>query len=250
MTRQLLAARVPGAQISHRLEPLPDRPDSYRLVFDVEEGHRVAIAEVVFVGNEHFSDDRLRACWDTKPEGFLWFRTGTFDEERLRDDLRGSLPEFYASHGFIDFAVVGDSLEVDPVTGKGRLIIEVEEGPQYRLAEFDVRGRAGSRPMTCGATSRNAAAACSAASVSAAAATAARRSAMSSTRSPSRRRPRTCSGCTRIRATCTRRSTRSSSDYRRTATDAAGPRRVGDRGGPAGVDPAGRSRATRTRTSR
>jgi outer membrane protein insertion porin family len=141
MTRQLLAQRgFQVRQISHRLEPLPDRPESFRLVFEVDEGHRVAIAEVDFAGNERFSGDRLRGVLGTKAEGFLWFRTGTYSEDRLRDDLRGSLPEFYASRGFLDFAVVGDSLEVDPITGKGRLIIEVEEGPQYRLAEFDVQG--------------------------------------------------------------------------------------------------------------
>jgi outer membrane protein insertion porin family len=141
ITRQMLAQR--GYQvrsISHRIEPLPGREDEVRLVFSVEEGQRVAIAEIEFVGNENFSADRLRGALATRPEGFLWFRSGVFDENRLRDDLRGSLPAFYASHGFLDFAVVGDSLEVDPVTGKGRLFIEVSEGPQYRLAEFDVRG--------------------------------------------------------------------------------------------------------------
>lgn len=141
VTRQMLAQR--GFQvrsIGHRVEPLPGRPDEVRLVFEVEEGQRVAIADIEFTGNQHFSGDRLRRAMATRPEGFLWFRTGVFDEDRLRDDLRGSLPAFYASHGFLDFAVVGDSMEVDPVTGKGRLVIEVSEGPQYRLAEFDVRG--------------------------------------------------------------------------------------------------------------
>jgi outer membrane protein insertion porin family len=141
VTRQLLARRGYQLQeISHRLEEIPGREGEIALVFEVEEGHRVAIADVTFVGNERFGDDRLRRVLDTKREGFLWFRTGTFDEERLRDDLRGSLPSFYASQGFLDFAVVGDSLEVDPVTGKGRLVIQVEEGPQYTLTEFDVTG--------------------------------------------------------------------------------------------------------------
>jgi outer membrane protein insertion porin family len=141
VTRSMLARR--GFQlhgIAHRLEPLPDRPDEVALIFDVREGHRVAIADIAFVGNEQFSDDRLRGVLGTKREGFLWMRTGNFDEDRLRDDMRGALPSFYASHGYLDFVVVGDSLEVDPVTGKGRLIIAVDEGPQYRLAEFDVRG--------------------------------------------------------------------------------------------------------------
>jgi outer membrane protein insertion porin family len=141
VTRQLLARR--GFQlhgITHRLEPIAERPGEVNLIFDVAEGHRVAIADIAFSGNHSFSDDRLRGVLGTRTEGFLWFRSGTFDEDRLRDDLRGELPSFYASHGYLDFAVVGDSLEVDPVTGKGRLLIEVEEGPQYRLAEFDISG--------------------------------------------------------------------------------------------------------------
>jgi outer membrane protein insertion porin family len=141
MTRQLLAERgFRVRSISHRLEPMPDRVEEYRLVFDVEEGTRVAIADIGFVGNENFSERQLRRVLDTKREGFFWFRPGTFDDAKLRDDLRGALPQFYASHGFIDFAVVGDSLDVDSETGKARLIIQLSEGPQYRLAEFDVRG--------------------------------------------------------------------------------------------------------------
>jgi outer membrane protein insertion porin family len=141
MTRRLLAQRgFQVRRIEHRLEPIADRPDEYRLVFDVEEGHRVAITDVTFVGNEHFRAAQLRSVLETKREGFLWFRPGTFDEQRLRDDLRGALPEFYSRHGFIDFAVVGDSLVVDQETGKGILVIQLAEGPQYRLAEFEVRG--------------------------------------------------------------------------------------------------------------
>jgi outer membrane protein insertion porin family len=141
MVRQLLGQK--GYQVrsvAHRLEPIADRPNEVRLVFDVTEGQRVAIADIGFVGNTAFNDEQLRRAMQTKREGFLWMRQGTYDEDRLREDLRGSLPDFYGSHGYIDFAVVGDSLVVDPETGKGRLLIEVAEGPQYRLAEFDVRG--------------------------------------------------------------------------------------------------------------
>jgi outer membrane protein insertion porin family len=127
-------------RLEHRLEELPGRPGEHRLVFDVEEGQRVAIAEVAFEGNTVFGADRLRSAMTLKPEGFFWFRAGTFDEEQLRVDLRESLPAFYAQHGYLDFAVLGDSLVVDPHTGKARLVIQLAEGEQYRLADFEVRG--------------------------------------------------------------------------------------------------------------
>ncbi|MGH7468134.1 MAG: outer membrane protein assembly factor BamA [Longimicrobiales bacterium] len=141
MTKRLLADK--GFQMKdfkHHLEPVPGRAGEHRLIFVVEEGSRVALAQIEFEGNTVFSDDALRKALETKPEGFLWFRSGTFDEERVRDDMREKLPGYYNSEGYLDFSVVGDSLVVDPETGKARLIIMVEEGPQYKLADFEIRG--------------------------------------------------------------------------------------------------------------
>ncbi|HEY0671023.1 MAG TPA: outer membrane protein assembly factor BamA [Longimicrobiales bacterium] len=140
--RQLLSAK--GYQlrsISHSLEPIPgSKTNDQRLVIKVEEGQRVALADVEFEGNSVFSDDDLRGELATKPEGFLWFRTGQYDEEKLRADLRESLPEYYGRQGYLDFAVVDDSLIVDQQTGKAKLIITVDEGPQYTLAGFEING--------------------------------------------------------------------------------------------------------------
>ncbi len=141
MVRSLLADRgIQLRSISHRLDDVEGRPNEKRLVFDVTEGGRVAIADVEFEGNTVFTDEELIGAIGTKPEGFLWFREGTLDEETLRLDLRANLPAFYGQRGYLDFAVVSDSLVVDDQNGKARLLIRVTEGPQYRLADFDVRG--------------------------------------------------------------------------------------------------------------
>ncbi len=141
MTRRLLAGKgLQARSVEHRLEESPERPGEHRLVFEVDEGQRVAISEIEFEGNENFPDERLRKVLNTKKEGFFWFRDGTYDEDKLRSDLRETLPAFYGANGYIDFVVLGDSLVVDPETGKARLIIRVHEGPQYRLAGFDIRG--------------------------------------------------------------------------------------------------------------
>ena len=140
--RQMLAQK--GYQlrsIEHKLEPIPNsKTGDQRLVIRVEEGRRVALADVVFEGNTIFSDDDLRDELVTKKEGFLWFRPGQYDEEKLRTDLREILPAYYGERGYLDFAVVSDSLYVDSETGKGRLVITVTEGPQYRLGSFNIEG--------------------------------------------------------------------------------------------------------------
>jgi outer membrane protein insertion porin family len=141
MTRQLLAEKgFRVRSIEHRLEPRVGDLGDVALVFDIEEGQRVAITDIDFVGNTAFSSSELRSKMSTKREGFFWFRPGTFDDAQLREDMRAALPAHYAEHGYIDFAVLGDSLVVDPETGKALLVVRVEEGPQYRLAEFDIVG--------------------------------------------------------------------------------------------------------------
>ena len=139
--RQELADEgIPFARIEERQEPIPDAEKEIRLVLDVTEGNRVTIAQVEIHGNERFSDDQLIGALETKPEGFWWFRSGSYDEEQYRQDLAEGIPDFYRSRGHLDVAVVDDTLVVDPQTGKARIELTVEEGPQYRVADFVVEG--------------------------------------------------------------------------------------------------------------
>lgn len=141
MIRNLLAKRgIQLTSVDTVLTPVRGKSNTVQLVFNVREGNRLSIAEIDFEGNQSFADDALRKAMATKREGFLWFRTGKFDRETFDADLRESLPNFYASKGFIDFAVTGDTLIVDPETGKARLVVRVAEGPRYRLGQFRVVG--------------------------------------------------------------------------------------------------------------
>jgi outer membrane protein insertion porin family len=111
-----------------------------RLVFDVDEGRRVAIARIDIRGNTHIPGPQIVAHMDTKPEGFWWWRDGEYDDEKLRADEQERLPAFYGSRGFADFQVTGDTLLVNDTTGKATLVVQVSEGEPYRVGTFDVVG--------------------------------------------------------------------------------------------------------------
>lgn len=141
VVRDLLGAEgIQLAAFDTTMVPVPERPGVYRLTFHVAEGNRLAIADIGFVGNEAFTDEELRAAMATKTEGFFWFRSGKFDREVFQQDLTQTLPDHYGAQGYIDFAVVSDTLIIDPVTGKARLEVAVNEGEQYRLGEFSIEG--------------------------------------------------------------------------------------------------------------
>lgn len=137
---ELAKKGIPFARIDERSEPVEDQPGMVNLFLDVTEGNRITVAEVTVLGNEALSDDEIRGSMETKEEGFLWFRSGKYDEEAFDQDLAQSVPSLYRSLGFLDFRILSDTLVVDPQTGKTRVEIQVSEGPQYRLDEFVVEG--------------------------------------------------------------------------------------------------------------
>ncbi|HEX9581336.1 MAG TPA: outer membrane protein assembly factor BamA [Gemmatimonadales bacterium] len=125
---------------SVNLRELPQDDGSLRLVFDIDEGRRVAVARIEVDGNEHYSDkqvvDRLR----TGTEGFFWFQSGEYTEDKLDADLRERLPQFYGNRGFVDFQVVQDTLLVHEESGKATLVLDLDEGLQYHVGTFEIVG--------------------------------------------------------------------------------------------------------------
>jgi len=119
---------------------LPQDGGKIRVVFDVNEGSRVAISQVNVQGNDRFSDKTVVKQMSTRPEGFWWFQKGEYDEDKLEQDVREKLPGWYANRGFVDFQVTGDSLAADSAAGKATLHLNVEEGPQYSVGTFDMEG--------------------------------------------------------------------------------------------------------------
>ena len=113
---------------------------SVRVIFDVDEGRRVAIARIDFRGNTRYSDKVLAKQMRTRPEGFWWFRDGSYDEEELRADLQERLPKFYGERGYVDFQVLDDSLVVNDTTGKATLLVTVSEGDVYRIGTVEIVG--------------------------------------------------------------------------------------------------------------
>lgn len=122
------------------VESRADTTNRVDLAFEVEEGGRVAISQVVIDGNTQFSDKDVVKGMGSRPEGFWWFRKGEYREEKLDDDLRNRIPRWYADRGYVDLRILRDTLITDSAPGKAILRIEVDEGQQYRVGTFEILG--------------------------------------------------------------------------------------------------------------
>ena len=136
--RALAEEGIPFAQIQEDVIQLEG--NEVEVILDVSEGQRVTVAQMEFQGNEQVPREALVDVMSVKPEGFFWFRSGSYDQAQYAVDVQERLPALYRSRGFLDFEVVSDTLIIDPNTGKARIEVTVDEGQQYRLGSFEVAG--------------------------------------------------------------------------------------------------------------
>jgi outer membrane protein insertion porin family len=124
------------------VKPQVIREDSehVRVVLDIDEGRRIAIAAVQVEGAHAFAADEIVAQMKTRPEGFWWFRRGEYAKDEVRQDVEERLPAFYGSRGYVDFRVVHDTLLVDRSNGKATLVVSVDEGRPYEVGTVRVLG--------------------------------------------------------------------------------------------------------------
>ncbi len=111
-----------------------------KVTFRVSEGRRLAVSGVRVNGLTNLAPADVVSTMKTKPEGFLWFRKGEFDEDTFTGDLTERIPQLLGRQGFIDGVVERDTLIVDRERGKGLVDLSIREGPRYALGSFEALG--------------------------------------------------------------------------------------------------------------
>ena len=135
------------AEIDHEVTELPGGPKTVQLTFHMDEGPKVMVEEISFVGNEAQSDRRLRGQMkNTKERWWLSWITGrgTYKEAQFEEDA-DRIVAFYRDEGYIDAQVGQPDLEYLDVAPDGdsrglRLRIPIEEGERYRVGEVAFDG--------------------------------------------------------------------------------------------------------------
>ncbi len=136
-----------------------------RVVFEVDEGNKIRIEKIEFVGNESFpAGNRFRGLKGklkkTREHWFFSFlsKAGKFTPEGLEEDLV-ALKEFYVNKGFLEVKIGEPKLTIlddkrrEKWIAKGKspekikelpkrlhLLMPLQEGPRYRVGKLAVAG--------------------------------------------------------------------------------------------------------------
>lgn len=109
------------------------------LVFDVNEGGLSEIERISFVGNQSFSERRLRGVLETKQAGLLRTVIGrdTFVADRIALD-RQLLTDFYQSRGYADFAIQNVDVQLTAERDAYLVTFNVQEGQRFTFGSIGV----------------------------------------------------------------------------------------------------------------
>jgi outer membrane protein insertion porin family len=112
------------------------------IVFEITEGPKSKVQQINIIGNDKFSDDRLRGEMVTKQARFYrFFSSGTsYDPDRLAFDQQ-KLRQFYLTQGFADFRVVSAVAELTPDKQDFIITYVVEEGDRYKFGDVKVESQ-------------------------------------------------------------------------------------------------------------
>jgi len=113
--------------------------DRVNVEFRIEEGEKVFIKEIKFLGNESFKDRELRKVMGTKEKGLLsWFTdSGVLKRDILEQDV-ARITSYYHHHGYIEAAVGRPE-----ITQEGEwlyITIEISEGNRYKVGTIELTG--------------------------------------------------------------------------------------------------------------
>jgi len=136
------------AEVSHTLTPVAGGPKLINVTFQINDGPKLKIRDIEFIGNTAKSDGDLRGKMkdNKKPNPFWgWItRGGTYNADKFEADA-DLIVAYYRTEGYVRAQVGQPEIRTlqdsgDRKTRYIQLRIPVTEGARYRVGDFSVAG--------------------------------------------------------------------------------------------------------------
>ena len=135
------------AEVKPEVKEVEGGPKLVNVTFNINEGPKVRIKEIEFIGNQAVGDGPLRRKMkENKGGGYFSFvlKGGTYKEEKFEEDAQNVI-DYYRDHGYVRAQVGQPELKTledskDAQTRWVQLRIPITEGAQYKVGDFKFEG--------------------------------------------------------------------------------------------------------------
>jgi len=109
------------------------------LTFIIEEGEKVRIKKIKFIGNKAYTEKKLKKILKSSEKGFFSWLTSSGDLQRedLNEDV-ARLAAFYHNNGYIQ-AKIGEP-KVEFKENHIEITIKIKEGVQFKVGKVNIKG--------------------------------------------------------------------------------------------------------------
>lgn len=127
-------------KIKHYTENDTTKNNKHILYFEIDEGPKVKIEDIVFKGNRALPDAKLRRAMKETKRKLWWniFRSSKFIEPEYIEDLK-LVSAAYMKYGFRDMKIISDSI-IKTEDDRVKLLITVDEGNRYYFRNIKFTG--------------------------------------------------------------------------------------------------------------
>ncbi len=108
------------------------------LTFSIDEGNKVKIKKIRFVGNKSIPDGKLKKIMSLKEKKFWRFWGANFIEDSLKSDLE-KIKNYYKDNGFLDVTIKDYKIKYLD-NGNVKIEIDINEGNRYYFGNLIFKG--------------------------------------------------------------------------------------------------------------
>ena len=128
-------------KISHRTEKIPGPRAGLRLILQIEEGKKLLIKRINFIGNIKISSQELKAFMLTKERDLFSFlgSSGIYRKELIERD-RQALEYYYRDQGYLNVRVDPPEITVTPDKRFLYINFPIVEGPRFKMGRTAFEG--------------------------------------------------------------------------------------------------------------
>lgn len=139
LKRQYVARGFYGAEVTATVTPVERNRVS--ITFNVVEGKPAKIKEINIVGNQAFSEGKLREEMKLSTSGWLtWYtQNDQYSKQKLTADLE-AIRSFYLNQGYLEFAIESTQVSITPDKREIYITVTLKEGKQFKVNDIRLAG--------------------------------------------------------------------------------------------------------------
>ena len=139
LKRQYINRSLYGAEVQTTVTP--SERNQVCLTFNITEGLPARIKDIDIVGNQAFSDSRLKDLFDLDTGNWMsWYtKSDQYSRAKLNADLE-ALRSFYLARGYLDFKIDSTQVAMSPDKEAITLTVNVTEGERFVVSGVALEG--------------------------------------------------------------------------------------------------------------